>query len=352
MKAISLFSGMGGDTLGIEKSGIEVVAFNDFNKTAVNSHKRNSNSKLLHEDILDITKIPDSVFLELAGQINLIFAGFPCQGFSHGGKKLPDDPRNTLFKEFVRATEIVQPEFIIGENVEGLLSRTTPNGEKYIDIIQESFEEIGYKIKYKVIKSEDCGVPQLRRRLIIIGVHNLLDYDYEFPEEVCCCGNLNFLEETLKGSVCISGIYPVDKCKKLNPIHIHKDDREENDSVHPYILSIINKEPVYMEKHFDCLLSYGKRESPIHLEIVDREKPSKTIICTYNHQPRLLVPLKYDNKYYIRPYTVHELKQIQGFPKEFEICGNTKEQIIQIGNAVPPGLVEHILKPIISFMTQ
>ena len=66
----------------------------------------------------------DDVFLKYNGIVNLIFAGFPCQGFSHGGKKLPDDPRNTLFKEFVRATELICPEFIIGENVEGKMYKS------------------------------------------------------------------------------------------------------------------------------------------------------------------------------------------------------------------------------------
>ena len=93
--------------------------------------------------------------------INLIFAGFPCQGFSNAGKKLPSDPRNKLFKEFnsyftkkpnQNANKILKPKFIIGENVKGLLSRKTDDDELFIDKIQEAFTEIGYRIKYKVFK--------------------------------------------------------------------------------------------------------------------------------------------------------------------------------------------------------
>ena len=342
MKAISLFSGMGGDTLGMEKAGIEVVAFNDFNKKAIETHLHNFSSKLIDKE-LDITKIPDEAFLKYRGVINLIFAGFPCQGFSHGGKKLPADPRNTLFREFVRASRIISPEFIIGENVEGLLSRKTEAGENYIDVIKSEFENIGYKITYKVVKAEDYNVPQLRRRLIIVGVHESLDFTYNFLTPSKCNPTINFIEKTLKGSIEVESELLVNKT--VTEVTINDNDN----IVHPYIRSIINKEPEYNGKKFKSLLSYSKRESPIHLEMIDHTKPSKTIICTYNHQPRLLVPLKYENKYYVRPFNVNELKQIQGFPSDFTIKGSIKDQIIQIGNAVPPPIINIIVKPIIEY---
>lgn len=342
MKAISLFSGMGGDTLGMENAGIEVVAFNDFNKKAIETHLHNFSSKLIHEE-LDITKIPDEAFLKYRGIVNIIFAGFPCQGFSHGGKKLPNDPRNTLFREFVRASRIISPEFIIGENVEGLLRRKTETGENYIDIIKAEFENIGYKINYKVVKVEDYNVPQLRRRLIIVGVHESLDFTYKFLTQPKCNPTINFIEKTLKGSVEIDNESLVNK----TVTNVITDDNDN--VVHPYITSILNKVPEYNGKKFKSLLSYSKRESPIHLEMIDYTKPSKTIICTYNHQPRLLVPLKHESKYYIRPFNVNELKQIQGFPSNFTIKGPVKDQIIQIGNAVPPPLIEAIVKPLVDY---
>lgn len=340
MKAMSLFSGMGGDTLGMERAGIEVIAFNDFNKKAIETHLHNFSSRLIHEE-LDITKIPDEAFLTYKGVVNIIFAGFPCQGFSHGGKKLPDDPRNTLFREFVRASRIISPEFIIGENVEGLLRRKTETGENYIDIIKTEFENIGYKITYKVIKAEDYNVPQLRRRLIIVGVHKSKDFTYKFLTQPTCKPSIDFIEKTLKGSIEVDSELLINKT--VTDVTI-----DDNDNVvHPYIVSILNKVPEYNGKKFKSLLSYSKRESPIHLEMIDYTKPSKTIICTYNHQPRLLVPLKYKNKYYIRPFNVNELKQIQGFPRDFTIKGCVKDQIIQIGNAVPPPVITAIVKPMV-----
>ena len=93
-----------------------------------------------------------------------------CQGFSQGGKKLPDDPRNTLFRDFARSAELIKPKYIIGENVDGLLSRKTATGENYIDVIVAEFEKIGYNVAYQVCHAVQYGVPQLRKRLIYVGI--------------------------------------------------------------------------------------------------------------------------------------------------------------------------------------
>jgi len=98
-KAISLFAGCGGDTLGLEQAGYEVIGFVEFWNKAIETHKLNfPNSEFIGEEFNgDITKIPDEFFKRFEGQIDILFAGFPCQGFSHGGKKDPKDPRNKLF---------------------------------------------------------------------------------------------------------------------------------------------------------------------------------------------------------------------------------------------------------------
>ena len=87
------------------------------------------------------------------------------------------------------------------------------------------------------------------------------------------------------------------------------------------------------------LLSCSKRASPIHSEVIDLDKPSKTIICTYDHQPRLLVGLKRCGERWVRTLLPDELKQIQGFPADFKLCGSAKDQVVQVGNAVPPGMI-------------
>ena len=108
-------------------------------------------------------------------KIDLVFAGHPCQGFSNGGKKLPDDPRNTLFREFARVCRLVKPKYIIGENVDGLLRRKTSTGENYIDVIVKEFNDIGYNVVYQVCHAVKYGVPQLRKRLVYVGIRKDLN---------------------------------------------------------------------------------------------------------------------------------------------------------------------------------
>ena len=107
------------------------------------------------------------------------------------------------------------------------------------------------------------------------------------------------------------------------------------------------RDQAYSGKIHHTLLSFSKRDSPIHSEIIDIRNPSKTIICTYDHQPRLYVPLQNKNGYFLRCLLPDELKQIQGFPKDFHLCGSKKDQIKQIGNAVPPPLIERVAKQLL-----
>ena len=128
LTGMSLFAGMGGDTLGMELAGIDVVAYVEKHKRFCETHAANFPScRQLGTDILKVT---DEAFEAYRGQIDVMFAGFPCQSFSTGGKRLPDDPRNTMFREFVRAARLVAPTVVIGENVKGLLTKKTANPSK------------------------------------------------------------------------------------------------------------------------------------------------------------------------------------------------------------------------------
>jgi DNA (cytosine-5)-methyltransferase 1 len=121
------------------------------------------------------------------------------------------------------------------------------------------------------------------------------------------------------------------------------DNDEIEQKPHPYLrVKAKTRNEIYADKIHYNQLSFGKRDSPIHCEIIDIRKPSKTIICTYEHQPRLFVPLRNKNGYFLRCLLPDELKQIQGFPADYKIAGSPKQQIIQIGNAVPPGLIKLI----------
>ncbi len=397
--AISLFAGMGGDSLGMKQAGFDVIAFNEISKPAIESHRLNfeecalivddtpfvpgveaddeskeqtkarvkDDKKRLKEkekNATNIQCIPDEVFARFKGLVDLVFAGHPCQGFSNGGKKLPDDPRNTLFREFARVCKLSEPKYIIGENVDGLLSRKTSDGRNYIDVIVEEFDSIGYNVKYKVCHTVRFGVPQLRKRLVYVGVRKDLQQTYEFPEElndgkvVDGAGNLpnlqNIVGFSMEGAIKID---PDDFDMSTIPSEcimtdLTNNEGEDEENIHPYLrLKAKSKDVEYDGKTHHSLLSFSKRDSPIHCEIIDVRNPSKTIICTYDHQPRLFVPLRNKNGYYLRCLLPDELKQIQGFPADFQIAGNKKDKIKQVGNAVPPPLITLIAKQLLTMTT-
>ena len=275
-----------------------------------------------------------------------------CQGFSNGGKKLPDDPRNTLFREFARTTRLIKPKYIIGENVDGLLSRKTATGENYIDVIVKEFEDIGYNVTYQVCHTVKYGIPQLRKRLVYVGIRKDLNKTYVFPEPLNDgkkdLPNLqNIIKFSMEGAIRIE---PDDFDMTSIPDEciikdMTNDDTDDVDNIHPYLrLKSKTRNEEYSGKVHKNLLSFSKRDSPIHAEVIDIRKPSKTIICSYDHQPRLFVPLQNKNGYYLRCILPDELKQIQGFPKDFKLYGKKSQQIKQIGNAVPPPLIRQIVE--------
>lgn len=320
--AISLFSGAGGDTVGMENAGLKVVAFSENNAACVRTHKAAfPDSKWLGETVKgNITNIPDSEFEPYTGKIKVVFAGFPCQGFSNAGKKDTNDPRNRMFQQFLRVVRIVKPDWIFGENVAGLLTKKTDDGENsVIDAIKECFAEIGYPIHYKVYDMTTVGVPQARKRIAIIG--NRLGLPVEMPTfDEAKVGLRHIAEPSMAGAMETTLDLPPECCVSV------PEDAEPTGTPHPFMV----------KKHGENLISFRKRDSPVHSEVLDLRKPCKTLICAYTFQPRLYVGLvKPSGKKYIRCLTVREAAQIQGFPADHPFQGSHDDQIKQVGNAVP-----------------
>jgi DNA (cytosine-5)-methyltransferase 1 len=268
-------------------------------------------------------------------------------------------------------TKIVQPEWIIGENVKGLLSRKgrlNPEAplRPVIEIIRDLFDSIGYRITYQVIDVSTIGVPQNRKRLIIIG-HRGTTYphvpwnsltDATTPSLTSI---RSFLEPHLDDAMELPALYkPQDQPanywipttetavkgtphKNLDRLvrglrNLSSAEKTENPTLTNPII-----EP-------EGLISFGVRKGGYHGMVVNPDVPCNTIISTYNLCPRLFVGLYNPTiqKYWIRCMTSKELGQIQGFPATYQWQGTEKEKIIQIGNAVPPPLAERIGRTILS----
>jgi DNA (cytosine-5)-methyltransferase 1 len=346
LHAISLFSGCGGDTLGLTRAGFQVTAFNEFNKAAIQSHEANFTTSILLKDPVsnatDITKVPDSVFEPYKGTTKIVFAGFPCQGFSKAGKKKATDPRNQMFRQFVRVVKVTKPDFIIGENVVGLTTmKSGPNDTDplVLDIIKKAFQDIGYEMTHKVLEAIDFGVPQKRKRILLIGwdVARYPNFDpTSFWASVSNWGaqqQMPLLRSFAKPVLIDAYELKADEVPEDFDTYALATSDEVSGTPHPFVVL----------KAGEKLLSCSKRVSPIHSEVIDLDKPSKTIICTYDHQPRLLVGLKHqDGRRFVRTLLPEELQQIQGFPSDYKVLGNKKEIVVQIGNAVPPNLVQSV----------
>lgn len=168
IKSVDLFCGAGGMTYGFKQAGIKSIVANDIEMDACTTIKVNNPEIPVICGDITADEIKDSI-VELGTKYcaDLVCGGPPCQGFSLAGKRFIDDPRNQLFKEFVDVVSKINPKLFVMENVEGLLSFS--QGEIYSQIIN-LFSNLGYDVVGRVLNAVEYGVPQKRKRVIVIGV--------------------------------------------------------------------------------------------------------------------------------------------------------------------------------------
>ena len=186
---IDLFSGAGGLSLGFSKAGMNCLAGVDFLKPAVETFKLNHKNAIgIHSDIRKI-KIKEFKKLIKNQKVHAICGGPPCQGFSTIGPGDSKDSRNHLFLEYVRFVKDLKPNVIVMENVTGLLAKKNINT---LRSIFKCFEKLGYNLDIKVLASHHYGVPQIRRRVILVGNNFKIENKYPFKE-------YNNINEKIKG---------------------------------------------------------------------------------------------------------------------------------------------------------
>jgi len=325
LNVIDIFSGCSGLSTGFSKENFNVILGIDFFESALKTFKENHpNSKILNKDI---KKVTGKEIKKLTGnkKTHVIVGGPPCQGFSMAGKRRPNDPRNSLFMEYVRLVKELNPDFFVMENVRGILSMKNGKGEKVIDIILKEFENIKergkkkYGVELHRVNTADYGVPQKRNRIFIIG--HKPKYKFSFPKET----------HSKKGG----------KLKKwvgLKDIIIPK--------------SKVDKKYFYSQKLIDGFIRRGKKNKKRKMgfgwQFLNKNEPSTTISARY-YKDGAEALVKYNNSYKegsIRRLTPKECALIQSFPKSFKFEGTDNEIYLQIGNAVPPKMAQVIAKPI------
>ncbi|MDE5857715.1 MAG: DNA (cytosine-5-)-methyltransferase [Muribaculaceae bacterium] len=320
---IDLFSGSGGFSLGFDKAGFENIFSVEYDHEICRTYNYNFPNHHLFE--IDITKLTsDEIKKAINGRkIDVIIGGPPCQGFSMAsniGRKFLDDPRNNLFKEFVRVVDIVKPTCFVMENVARLYTRL--NGSTRFEIIKR-FEEVGYKVEAQIVCASDFGVPQNRYRVLFIGIKNNIDTDIVFPRKH------SGSKMTIKDAI---DCYP--------PLQSGQNSLIPNHQAMTHSSQMLEK------------MSYVK-DGGSRMDIPEEIRPQKGDIRKYirydSTKPSICITGDMRKVFHYsqnRALTVRELAAIQSYPDNFIFLGNSIKQQQMVGNSVPPKLAYCIAESI------
>jgi len=302
---ISTFAGCGGSSLGYKWAGFRELLAIDFDDNAVETFKLNfSEVPCWKRDIREVTGAEILTACKIkSGDLDVLDGSPPCQGFSTAGKRKVLDPRNDLFREYVRLIKELQPKVFVMENVSGMVKGTMKG--RFIEIMQD-LKSTDYNVKAKLMNAKWYEVPQSRERMIFIGVK---DGEPNFPKPG---RSVISVKEALSG---------VENKTFLRPNEKYISDMQ---ALKPgNNLSKIKKGSFY---------SYVK---------APKNKPSMTITKSVSFGK--ISMWHYEES---RNITIEEAKRLCSFPDDFKMIGNYSTQWARIGNAVMPRFMYHIAKNI------
>ena len=291
---ISLFSGCGGLDLGFIKAGFKVLFANDIDKEACETYRKNIGKHIRCCDIyeLDTALIPNA---------DILIGGFPCLGFTiaNGKNRNLDSKHNTLYLEYARVLKDKQPKYFLVENVAGIQSGKVFR-ENFYEKILPCFESCGYTLKHSILNASEFGVPQNRKRVIIIDKRFDIETDISFPKA------LKAKPKTLKDAI----------------FHLPLE-YDENIPNHTG------------SKHKISINGYvGNRK-------LEWNKPTPTITGRGSRGGGAVI---HPHPNLHRRLSVRECARIQSFDDNFIFCGSNGAAYAQIGNAVPPLMSYYIAK--------
>lgn len=338
-ESISLFSGAMGLDLGLEKAGITINLCQDFDASCFDTMLINGKPGMTG----DIREISSETILQRANlkkeEAFLLCGGPPCQPFSTAGKRMGiNDPRGSLFMDYVRMVDETRPRFFVFENVKGLTSiavdaNGAPGG--VLDIILSEFHRIGYKTVYGVLDAVNYGVPQFRERMIIIGSRDnesiFLPVPTNFQHHQNPAMRWKTLGETIRDIENDPGACTHFSEERLHYLRMVPEGGNWKDLP-------IELQPIAMGgawKSGGGKVGFYRRLS--------YSQPSPTVVTSPVQKATMMCHPTKD-----RPLSVREYARIQQFPESWRISGTVTNQYKQIGNAVPVGLAEAVGQALIA----
>ena len=344
MIVADLFAGVGGLSQGFIKAGCNVAFAVEFDPEIAESYKKNHPTTEVFAE--DITQLNISKIKERHPQIDIIMGGPPCQGFSQKGKRLSlNDPRNFLFKQFVRFVAEFKPKYFVLENVPNII--TTSNGYFKDQIISE-FNKLGYEVCCGVLHAADFGVPQDRRRAVFIGQLGSLEIGLPVP-----LGKKTTIKDAIydlpfieSGEGAETSVY--DKRPFSN---FQRELRGKEIVLHNHVATKHSLAAIEKLK----LIPKGKGKEVLPSELLTKSIYSGTWSRLLEDGIAPTITTRFDTPSYGRfthPFlhrclTVREAARIQTFPDSFIFYGSRSSQMKQVGNAVPPMLAYEIAKVIV-----
>lgn len=342
--AVDLFSGVGGLSLGFEKCGFNVVVANEFDSDIANAYKKNhAHTKMIVGDIRNIDF--EEVFGVYKGNIDVVIGGPPCQGFSQKGQRRSIyDERNFLFEYYVKTVKTLQPKYFVMENVPNLL--TTEQGF-FREEIEAVFKSMEYSLTMGILNASDYGVPQNRKRAVIIGKKGGDSLSLPSPtnKKITIWDAISDLAYLESGEGEEEQNYLYDSQSDYQ-----KEMRGNNKVLHNHVAT----------KHSDLTLERLSMIPPnAGREVLPEEHLTKSIYSgtwTRMKKDEISVTIttrfdtpssgKFTHPFLNRAITVREAARIQSFPDDFVFIGNKNSQMKQVGNAVPPILAFAIAEKI------
>ena len=345
---IDIFSGAGGMSVGASMVGFQPTLAIELDKYAAETYQRNhKNTKVLQEDITTVKPLE-----HISSPVFLLFGGPPCQGFSKANTKTRNlaNPNNWMFKEFVRFTEELKPEWFVFENVAGFKSFNNGNFAKYVE---GQLQKLGYEISASILNAYDFGVPQKRERYFIIGHRkDCGGIKFQFndistsPKTTIkdAISDLPSLENGQK-SDCLDykfkSTHPYAKLLRKGAKHALQNyvSRSRDHIIERY--KVISQGENWRSAQKNGLLTTYSSTRNTHDGIYRRlelDKPSNTIS---NYRKSMLIhPEEH------RGLSLREAARIQSFPDEYIFHGSLDSMQQQVGNAVPPLLAKAIFDQI------